>query len=387
MTGAMYAAVAGLRAHMSAMNVIGNNISNVNTTGYKATRYTFSEALYTTVRNGSNGNRQVGGTNPAQVGYGASVGTIDLDMSTKNYTPTGRGLDCMIDGDGFFLLGNDKTNQGITEQSALSGMTLSRLGNLEFDANGYLVDGNGSLVYGFLRNTSTDEFIAASGDPNLNPEDVQEEQMTQPILTPIRYPMCYVHALGGEDGAENVATRMVTDILWPYADANGQIVDRTAPAEGEVEEGAEISRLQPNSVIIDQTGQITAMTKDEKLIVIGLIAIGTVDNPNGVTHVDGRYYQALGGAGRVHVSTVGGGLQYDPSAQEEGGGGEENVTSNIMVESSGDTKIIPGGLESSGTDLSDEITNLILLQRGYQANTRIVTVTDTMLEELINMKR
>ena len=95
MTGAMYAAVSGLRAHMSALNVIGQNISNVNTNAYKATRYTFLEALYTTVRGGSNGSAQLGGKNPAQMGYGTSIGTIDLDMSTKNYVPTGRATDVM----------------------------------------------------------------------------------------------------------------------------------------------------------------------------------------------------------------------------------------------------------------------------------------------------
>ena len=58
-----------------------------------------------------------------------------------------------------------------------------------------------------------------------------------------------------------------------------------------------------------------------------------------------------------------------------------------MVESAGDTELQTGGLESSGTDLADEISHMIVIQRGYQANTRIVTVTDSMLEELINMKR
>ena len=83
MTGAMYAAVSGLKAHMNALNVIGNNISNVNTLAYKATRYTFNESLYTSSRSGSNGTDTVGGRNPAQIGYGCSIGTIDLDMSTK----------------------------------------------------------------------------------------------------------------------------------------------------------------------------------------------------------------------------------------------------------------------------------------------------------------
>jgi flagellar hook protein FlgE len=92
-----------------------------------------------------------------------------------------------------------------------------------------------------------------------------------------------------------------------------------------------------------------------------------VTNPNGVTHVDGRYYQAQDGAGTLRVTSVKGSVSG--------------------VESAGDTKLITGGLESSGTDLATEITNMITVQRGYQANTRIVTVTDSMLEELVNMKR
>ena len=150
MTGAMYAAVSGLKAHMSALNVIGQNISNVNTNAYKATRYTFLEALYTTVRGGSNGSTQVGGRNPAQNGYGASIGTIDLDMSTKNYTPTGRAMDVMIDGDGFFIVGDKTSYFGGEGGKELKDMYLSRLGNFDIDSQGYLVDGQGQVIYGYL---------------------------------------------------------------------------------------------------------------------------------------------------------------------------------------------------------------------------------------------
>jgi flagellar hook-basal body protein len=151
----MYAAVAGLKSHMSALNVIGNNVSNVNTTAYKATRYTFNEALYTTHRTGSDGTAVSGGRNPAQVGFGASIGTIDLDMSTKNYSPTGQLLDTMIDGDGFFFVGDKELGNGATavscgDDASLKGMNITRLGNFNIDPNGFLVDGNGSVVWGFL---------------------------------------------------------------------------------------------------------------------------------------------------------------------------------------------------------------------------------------------
>ena len=377
MTGAMYAAVSGLKAHMSAMNVIGNNISNVNTTAYKNARYTFNEALYTTVRSGSNGGENdtgSGGLNPAQVGYGCNIGTIDIDMSTKNYSPTGQALDCMIDGDGFFVVGDEKSNKGITTTTQLQGMSLSRLGNFEFK-DGYLVDGNGSIVYGFLRTDSLDS------DSTKTSNDI-----TSKILTPIRLPNCVI--------SEKTSGGTVTTILWPSENEGGTAVEDTTSADGvelptTIVEGSTTSaqRLQGTSISIDATGCITCMTKDEQLIVVGYVAIAQVDSPNGVTHVDGRYFKALGGAGDIHLATVGGAVTYVPSSATAGSGGSSTTGSQIAIEAAGDTELVTGGLESSGTDLATEISNMIVIQRGYQANTRIVTVTDSMLEELVNMKR
>ena len=99
-----------------------------------------------------------------------------------------------------------------------------------------------------------------------------------------------------------------------------------------------------------------------------------MDNPNGVTHVDGHYYKALDGAGNVHLTSLGGEIESEEDAA-------------IPILSAGETKLVTGGLESSGTNLASEISNMIMVQRGYQANTRIVSVTDSMLEELVNMKR
>ena len=419
MTGAMYAAVAGLKTHMSAMNVIGNNISNVNTVGYKAARYTFNEALYTSVRTGSDGTEQLGGRNPAQIGYGCSVGTIDLDMSTKNYNPTGKALDCMIDGDGFFIVGNDKENNGITTQGQLQGMSLTRLGRFNVDPQGFLVDGDGNLVYGFLRMTSIDEYVDAynAGKPaaeQISNADVTEEMLTSPILTPIRMPMCYIGAATTTDENGNVTQstqKVKTTIFWPQVgDADGdepyirdgELTDPTTAQLMGVENapdrnttGWDLTRLQPASVSIDPTGCITAITKDEQLIVVGYIAIATVDNPDGVTHVDGRYYKALGGAGEVHLTTIGGRITHIPGAATTNDPNDPNAettglpvgSTRLTIETCGDTQLVTGGLESSGTDLAQEISNMIMIQRGYQANTRIVTVTDSMLEELVNMKR
>ena len=283
MTGSMYAAVAGLKTHMNALNVIGNNISNVNTYGYKAGRYTFNEALYTMVYSGSNGTEQLGGRNPAQIGYGCSLGTIDLDVSTKTFSATAQGLDCMIDGDGFFIVG-DKTHLGINRQAELNGMDLTRLGNFEFKG-GYMVDGNGQVVYGFL---NTAEYDAAA--PNYST-----------VLTPIRLP--YYNNQSKEVYMPEVNTEN---------EENPQVVDSQEAQEllneqlGEPGTMVSIERLNVDTMTLDSTGCITCVTRDNIQVIIGYIAIGKVDSPNGVTHTDGRYYKALGGAGNVHLTTIGG---------------------------------------------------------------------------------
>ncbi len=408
MTGAMYSAVAGLKTHMSALNVIGNNIANVNTYGYKASRYTFDESLYTTSRSGSNGTTTMGGRNPAQIGYGCSIGTIDTDMSTKTYNPTGYGLDTMIDGEGFFLIG-DKDVDAVKSQDQLQGMKLSRLGNIDFH-DGYLVDGNGNVIFGL------------PAQANDGAQTIVEDAMGKVysyksgnVLAPLRYPkiaedgtVCYPRA--NDDGElvyPNVRIKYTKDTngnitdtetqLW-YPGISGTGENPEEQLELDFENGdKEISADQMewpvlSSVTIDEfSGRISGISSDDVVVVIGHLALAKVDNPNGVTHTDGRYYQALDGAGNVHVTVLDDALTQVPAAARAEEGDEDTVDNgyraNFAIEGAGDTGIVTGGLEQSGTDLATEISNMILMQRGYQANTRIVTVTDSMLEELVNMKR
>ncbi len=126
-------------------------------------------------------------------------------------------------------------------------------------------------------------------------------------------------------------------------------------------------------------------------VVIGYAAIANVDSPDGVTHIDGPYYKAMGGAGSVRVSALGGVLEgkYLGNQVESTDANGDTVTPDprdyILNETKTETK--NGGLEASSTDVAFEFAEMVTAQRGYQANTRIVTVTDSMLEELVNMKR
>ena len=122
------------------MDVIGNNIANVNTYGFKASRTTFSDVYYQSLQGGSRGTEGGvrGGTNPTQIGYGSSVATIDIMITQSGSASTDRALDVYIGGDGF-----------ITVKDPSGKTYYTRLGNLAFDEAGNLVDGNGNVVQGF----------------------------------------------------------------------------------------------------------------------------------------------------------------------------------------------------------------------------------------------
>ena len=411
MTGAMYAGISGLKTHMQNLNVIGHNLANVNTYGYKSQRMIFRESLYGTTVAGSNGTETRGGVNPSQIGYGVQVGTIDLNMSTSTYTPTGYPMDCMINGDGFLLVG-DK-GQKVADVNDLTSFDLTRLGDLNFDANGYLVDGAGRVVYGF----------AAVQNPKYNPNATEAEIAADPTvkdktilsteLVPLRLPLAAMDPKKVTTGVDaNGEPKWVTGAaVYPALQdkQNAQPSDPiynvdaediytfTPGANGaagtiQANTGVKINQNIPevpnqegkvvklNSIKIGENGIIQGVNENGgETVTIGCLAVARVVNPDGVTHVDGPYYRAMEGAGDITVGAPGGTLD---------GKFLNNKTSGSVDEAIGDASTIrSNGLEASSADVATEFASMITTQRGYQANTRLITVTDSMLEELVNMKR
>jgi len=137
MLRSLYSGVSGLTAHQAKMDVIGNNIANVNTYGFKSSRVTFSDIYYQNVRNATAGGATTGGNNPSQVGYGVTVGSIDTVMSRSGFQMTDSGLDLAIAGEGFFQV-QDKTGNKF----------FTRAGILAIDNYGNLVDSHGNFVLG-----------------------------------------------------------------------------------------------------------------------------------------------------------------------------------------------------------------------------------------------
>ena len=282
MMRSMFAAVGGLRAHQTRMDVIGNNIANVNTTAFKSNRATFQDVFYQTMNSGSAATTERGGTNPKQVGVGANVATIDTVMTQGNVQPTGVPTDMMIQGEGFFVLGNEDASE----------IYYTRAGIFGFDADGYLVDKSTGL---YVLNVDGDRFTITA-----NPQSYGINKYG--FVT-------YVAADGTSSGAVN--------------------------------------------------GTETAFQ----------IAIAKFSNPEGLLKEGENLYR------------------YDVNAGAEAGGTAVGNLDGGAPGTQGRGTIVTSSLEMSNVDLAQEFTDMVITQRGYQANARTITTSDEMLQELVNLKR
>ncbi len=410
MTGAMYAGISGLKTHMQNLNVIGHNLANVNTYGYKTQRMIFRESLYGTKVAGSDGTLTRGGVNPSQIGYGVEVGTIDLNMASSTYTPTGYPMDCMIDGDGFFLVGNK--DQSVKTLEDLTSFDMTRLGDFNFDPNGYLVDGAGRCVYGF----------ATVQNPNYKPdakpgEPGYDKTILSSELVPLRLPMAAMDPTLVDGNVGNVtidkdtwktgtavypaltepnkdtgeATNVDPEELYTMttdATTGKNKVTMAANTKGNPLLGIQDPEgkcVQLNSIQIGTNGIIQGVNeKTGETVTVGCLAVARVVNPDGVTHVDGPYYRAMEGSGDITLGAPQGALNTKEKPVSYLNNKTVGGTEEMIGEASG---IRSSGLEASSADVATEFASMITTQRGYQANTRLITVTDSMLEELVNMKR
>ena len=291
MMRSLYSGVTGLKNHQTKMDVIGNNIANVNTVGFKASRVIFQDIYSQTVAPASAGNATTGGTNPQQVGLGVQLATIDVLNTESSSQYTGSPLDLAIDGDGYFVI-----------QDGAS-YTYTRAGNFYTDKADYLVDSNGNYVMGY----------EVDGDGALVYRDASNA-----VCDP------------GDAGAHLTMQRIYVDPDY---------YDVSISANGQV-------------VALDET------TKEST--VLGQIVLAQFANPSGLEKMGGNAYRTTVNSGDPAYSTPG-----------EGGSGD----------------LSPGSLEMSNVDLTAQFADMITTQRGFQANSRIITTTDEMLEELVNMVR
>jgi flagellar hook protein FlgE len=272
MLKSLYAGVSGMQAFQNKLDVIGNNIANVNTVGFKKSRTVFQDILSQNISGATAPTGTQGGVNPRQIGLGVKVGAIDTLHTPGSPMTTNIGTDLAIDGDAYFVVSPNSTG---------SPRYFTRAGNFTRDANGNLVNANGYFVMG-----------GGSG------------------TTPIKI------------------------------DGNTY-----------------------SSYSIDANGNINAVRKTDGGIDTnpsgGPIATAVVSNPGGMEKVGNTMFRETTNSGAPNIASI----------------------------SSNGGTINSGVLEMSNVDLTEEFTEMIVAQRGFQANARTITTSDSILQEVVDLKR
>lgn len=321
MLRSMYSAVSGLRNHQIMLDVVGNNIANVNTFGYKTGRAVFEDNLSQIVRGSSapvaanGGAPGVGGINPAQIGLGVRLGAITNIFSQGGLQVTNQTTDVAIQGDGFFLV--DKAGANF----------YTRNGAFNFDTDGNLVTSNGSYVLGYQYVAGPAAVSGTAWDPAPN---ILSDTPGTTAPTRVRLP----NQLAA-DGVGDWAT---------YMGGTNSAGDPIA---------MEAFQINPDGTLV---GTFNDGTKRK----FGQLALTTFNNPPGLEKAGGSMYRATNNSGLPQTGV--------PAKDGRG-----------TVES--------GTLEMSNVDLAQEFTQLIVAQRGFQANSKVVTTSDEVLNDLIQMKR
>lgn len=285
MLRSMYSGVSGMKGFQTKLDVIGNNIANVNTIGYKKSRINFQDILSQNFSESS--------VNPMQVGLGSVTSNIDVLHTPGSLMTTGVTSDVAIMGDGFFVV------QKPQEEPLAPGETpeayLTRSGNFVVNSEGELVTSQGYTVMGV--------------DPN-----------------------------------------------------NGTI----KPITG-------LNNF--DSYKIDRLGKVIGKNAQGEDVIIASLGIVTPENPAGLRKVGGSLYEMTANAG-------GNGSLFELN-------GTEYIYNDEIVLSAKDarTEIASGQVEMSNVDLTEEFTEMIVAQRGFQANSRIITTSDEILQEVVNLKR
>lgn len=419
--------ISGLKSNQVRMDVIGNNIANVNTAAFKRSRVAFNELL---------GQRMLGlgrsaggsGINPASIGNGVAVGSVDQDWSQGSFEYTGIGTDLALSGDGFFIA------QGT------GGNVLTRAGNFTFNADGELVTAGGLAVQGWnynadgtlntgqlqnirldlnvnaapeetanvgisgnlsadlearpigdpdaedsqvtmstviydgegkahtlvlkLQKTNTDEWTVAgaelAGDPDAEPP-VPATNLPNVVGSVMNFdnegnlttdPATFT--IDGADFPDSIGDDV--DIALDFGDLTQYGGSTTATVSSQDGQAAG----QVIGYGIDPSGTLTLNFSNGEQRSIARIAIGIVNNPNGLEQLGENFYGVTSASGDLTIGRAG---------QEA------------------NSAVISGALETSNVDLATEFTDMIVTQRGYQASARVITTSDELLQEVVSLKR
>lgn len=328
MLRSMYSGISGLKNFQTKLDVIGNNIANVNTYGFKKERTVFKDLISQTQAGASSPSATRGGVNAIQVGLGSQLAAIDTMHTPGSMQSTGRTLDLAISGDGFFMVADSAAEElpavedmaSITENALideeLTNTQYTRAGNFYMDRNGFVVNGDGKYLVGY----ANPEIYGEVDPDGESLADADKETAAEELGQDNLY----------EDGAITVDTRAIK------IPTNAQ------------------------SMSISKDGSIYYVDVNGKLQFAGQAILAKFPNASGLEKTGSNYFQVTANSG-------------DPLVQVGTQAGIGSVESSF--------------LEMSNVDLSEEFTEMIVAQRGFQANSRIITTSDEILQELVNLKR
>lgn len=478
MMRSLYSGVTGLKAQQTAMDVIGNNIANVNTVGFKSSRVSFNELFYQTTQSasGPDSANGKGGQNAKQIGLGAATSAISVDITNPGgYETTNRPFDVAINGKSFFIVQKNGANY------------FTKAGNFKTDGQGRLVTESGCYVMGY----NTDKPGADLNTDMVRPLDIYTDKNmhTEPQATS----KATITGNINKDDADLEKGKFITtnvsvfdnlgneyDVQFRISkeyDANGDVVN---DADGNPKYDIVAAGVYQNSKLVkgltatldkdslsfdpitgkvidkkgttedlallsfkitgaDPEGKAFTYTKDDidnylkenpdkteadvpfkegdtrdiQLSCKSLTQFGNETKLDGAKGIDDE------GAGKKVGTMTSIGIQTDGKIVAAYDNGDNEVIGQIAVASFanaaglekigdnmyaetlnsgsfdgiGDTitslneTLSPGVIEMSNVDLAQEFTNMIVTQRGFQANSRVITTSDSMLEELLSLKR
>ncbi len=412
MMRALFSGVSGLRNHQTRMDVIGNNIANVNTVGFKGSRVSFKEAFFQMLSGASRSQTDLGGTNPMEIGTGVNLGSIDTLFTQGSLETTGQPLDLAIQGTALFVLGDGERHY------------YTRAGDFQLDADGRLVSpSSGYLVQGIMADdTGT---LSASG--GVGPIQIQLGQRAAARQTSA------VSLVGNLNEATAVGgTHSMGITVYDSSGASHQLrLEFTKTGAGAWSwtaslDGTALPATAPGTVTFDASGKLATFTYPDAAASLSLGAgfnvsidagtVGTISGLAGYTSASNAVissqdgYQA-GDLTNISVDARGiitgyfsngvtRSLAQISLAQFSNPAGLVRMGDNVYGESANSgvpvlgfaggtnsSTITPGALESSNVDISQEFTDMIIAQRGFQANARVITTADEMLNELVNLRR
>ena len=484
MIRSLYTGESGIKSHQSRMDVIGNNIANINTVGYKSSRATFADMLSQNIKGASVSNGTTGSTNPEQVGLGTTVSSIDLMMKNGAPLATGKNTDLCLSGDGLFVVRRDNETY------------YTRDGAFEFDAAGnYVLPGSGHFVQGWMAKDGVIDTTGAIEDIKINigqalPPDADPNALTITGISvakseslPISFGFdgrsFHMSGIPGdgktwifsdnvplgatsaqiEDGDGNTATVTIspaatfevpkgTNVDFGHLDilTKGSVTEQyplTINLDGNeytaigmdndldysldwslkpggamagsnkltLTNGTSDVTFTLDSPLAESIGQtqVTSSTASTANPVILTFSDGTTSvETSGTYEIGDKFSAAYLQDAEIDSSGVITGIYSNgmrrPEAQVavahfSNSAGLSKTGTSLYQESSNSgipvidkaeafgATITPGALEMSNVDVANEFADMIITQRGFQSNAKVITVGDEMIETAVNMKR